>query len=88
MPVLKRRSRIVSFRLSDEEYEAIMAGCVSQGSRSLSEFARSVAFERATEGKDLLIQRLRDRVEELDRMIRNLSPKADESRGGNGRKER
>jgi hypothetical protein len=83
MSVLKRRSRIVSIRLSEEEYEAIMAGCISQGSRSISEFTRSVAFERATEAKDPMIQSLRNRIEELDRMVRHLNLKVSEIPNGN-----
>lgn len=82
MPVLKRRSRIVSFRLSDEEYQVMMAGCISQGSRSLSEFARSAACDRGLGSKES-IQGLKDRVEELDRMVRSLNVKVADTAGGN-----
>jgi hypothetical protein len=85
MPVLKRRSRIVSFRLSDKEYETMMESCLSRGSRSLSEFARSVTYARLS--GDAPIQVLKNQVEELDRMVRSLSLKVAESDGGNGKKE-
>ena len=38
-----KRSRIVSFRLSDEEYESLKSTSVSRGARSVSDFTRSVA---------------------------------------------
>ena len=71
MPVLKRRSRIVSFRLSDEEYAAMMESCISQGSRSLSDYARSAACHHPDGGngfggdgeKGQSILELRNRVE-------------------------
>jgi hypothetical protein len=42
MAVSKPRNRILIFRLTQEEYEALQSA--SQGSRSLSEFARSKLF--------------------------------------------
>lgn len=44
----KRRSRIVSFRLSDEEYNSLKDISESHGARNVSEFTRSVTFQ--TEG--------------------------------------
>lgn len=41
MGVLKRRTRLISFRLSDEEYEALLATTAAQGARSISDFSRS-----------------------------------------------
>ena len=46
MPLLKRRTKLVSFRLSDEEYEKLRVACVAEGARSISEFARS-ALQRS-----------------------------------------
>jgi len=85
MPVLKRRSKMVSFRLSEQEYEAMMAGCLNEGSRSLSDFARSAACERAMGARDPMIQTLKDRVEELDRKLRDLVLQVAESEEGNGK---
>jgi hypothetical protein len=41
MSVVKRRSKLVSFRVSDEEYEKLQGACMAEGARSISEFARS-----------------------------------------------
>jgi hypothetical protein len=46
MVVLKRRARLVTFRLSNEEYELWEYVCISSGSRSISEFARSAVLYR------------------------------------------
>ncbi len=40
MNALKRRSRMVSFRLSEEEYEGLKHVCMTAGARSLSDIAR------------------------------------------------
>jgi hypothetical protein len=82
IPMLKRRCRTVSFRLTDEEYEAMMASCTAHGSRSLSEFARSVAGESASLMGNASIPMLRNRVSELDRMVRNLTRKLAHSSAG------
>ena len=87
MSVMKRRSRTVSFRLTDKEYESMMVGCLSRGSRSLSEFARTVACEQANSPENLSIEVLKARVEELDRVVRNLNQKLNDPAGGNGHKE-
>ena len=86
MSVLKRRSRMVSFRLSEKEYETMMVGCIKEGSRSLSEFARSAAYERAVGGKDPEIGFLKDRVEELDRRVRDLTMKLANGSSSRGRR--
>ncbi len=41
MAALKRRTRTVIFRLTDEEYEALKAACLESGARTVSDFARS-----------------------------------------------
>jgi hypothetical protein len=41
MGILKRRTRLVSFRVSDEEYEALLATSAAQGARSISDFSRT-----------------------------------------------
>ncbi|MCL5734251.1 MAG: hypothetical protein M1274_01465 [Actinobacteria bacterium] len=42
MSVLSPRNKLVSFRLSEREYEMLQALCVSQRARSLSDFVREV----------------------------------------------
>jgi hypothetical protein len=45
MGVLKRRTRVISFRLSDEEYQALLQITAAQGARSISDFSRTVVFQ-------------------------------------------
>lgn len=40
MSVLARRTRVVSFRISEQEYEDLMDLCAIRRARSLSDFAR------------------------------------------------
>lgn len=46
MNVLKRRSRLVTFRTSAEEYETLLQSCIDSGARSIAEFARATVLER------------------------------------------
>src|SRR5262245_20013288 len=48
--MLKRRTKLVSFRLSDEEYESLQGACVAEGARSISDFARA-ALQRTVRGQ-------------------------------------
>ena len=50
MVILKRRSRIVTFRVSAEEHDVLMESCVSSGARSIAEFR---SRGRAAEGTDV-----------------------------------
>jgi hypothetical protein len=43
----KLRSRIVNFRVTDEELERLQTASATRGSRCLSDFARSVILETA-----------------------------------------
>jgi hypothetical protein len=47
MSVLKARSRLVSFRLTQEELENLRVACVMQGGRNISDFARSAVLQLA-----------------------------------------
>ncbi|MBV8820159.1 MAG: hypothetical protein JO022_17495, partial [Acidobacteriaceae bacterium] len=47
MVVLKRRSRLVTFRVSADEYDTLMKSCVASGARSIADFARAAALQRA-----------------------------------------
>jgi len=76
---MKTRSRLVTFRLSTEEYEQLEQVCVSSGSRSISEFARSAVMHRVSTrtsqkpslGEDLAT--LSERLRELDTALKELS---------------
>lgn len=41
MSVLKRRNRVVVFRLTQDEYEDLKTVCSVRGARNISDFARS-----------------------------------------------
>jgi hypothetical protein len=41
MAVLRRKTRLVSFRISDEEYQVLVATTAAQGARSISDFSRA-----------------------------------------------
>jgi hypothetical protein len=40
-----RRRRMVTFRLADEEYDALLRACDAQGAHSISEFARVAVLQ-------------------------------------------
>ncbi len=79
MSLLKSRNRLVSFRLSPEEYESLKQACVASSARSISDFARESVLHgietrrggRALLGDDLAT--LSFRLEELDGALKNLS---------------
>jgi hypothetical protein len=64
---------MVSFRLSEEEYDGLKSLCLAEGARSVSELARSTVCRLlgSTNGSPVLT--LEKRVQELDREIRRLS---------------
>jgi hypothetical protein len=75
---MKKRSRIVSFRLSDEEYDSLKNVTVSRGARSVSEFTRSVACTKeASDGEPEKIgdelRSLNARMEALVHRIETLT---------------
>ncbi len=78
MPVIKPRTRLVNFRLTDDEYDHLIAACSLRGARSLSDFARSAVLRLAdpqTEAVGYLQCRLTtldERVLELEDRIKRL----------------
>ncbi len=78
MSVFKRRTRIVSFRLSEDEYEHLRETCVSHGVRSISDFARFATQQWSdNDGEPLIttIRELKGKVRELDLELRELAGK-------------
>jgi hypothetical protein len=77
MTELKRRTRVVSFRLSEEEHKELTSYCVSQGVRSLSDFARLATFvqfesQTISEHADTALQQIYRRLAALDREVQRL----------------
>ena len=50
MAVIKRRSKMVSFRLSEQEYQDLLMLCEQRGSRSISDLARDAVFNLLVAG--------------------------------------
>jgi hypothetical protein len=84
MDILKRRTKLVSFRLSDEEYERVQGACIAEGARSISEFARAALQRTATTAAknhlpqngnsvELGTQELIDTMRELTRQLGHLN---------------
>ena len=80
MAVLKRRTRMVNFRLSEEEYEYLKRMCLSEGARSISDLARAILCRNVSaqgalvhEPLNARVHELGGKVEELDRVVRRLA---------------
>ena len=80
MSVIKRKTRMISFRLSDEEYAHLTNLCETQGARSLSDLARAAMQSLITNGPangtadiEERISHLDGRVKVLDRAVERLS---------------
>jgi hypothetical protein len=67
VPMLKRRSRIVSFRCSPEEYDSLKSLSLSNGARSVSEFTRSVAVQSDS------LSNLNEVIDKLDKKVQRLT---------------
>jgi hypothetical protein len=74
VPILKRRSRIVSFRLSDDEYDSLKSVSTTRGARSVSEFTRAVACNANEPEKiETTLRSLDERMALLDRRLQILT---------------
>jgi hypothetical protein len=78
--MLKKRSRTVSFRLSDDEYKSLKSVSATCGARSVSEFTRSVAchMNAGHDGDEVdklqeSLRALNERMEMLDHSIQMLA---------------
>ena len=85
MAVLKRRSRIVSVRLSEQEYQELLSCCLNRGARSLSDLARE-AMQGLLASRDgngnghgngdglgVEVEKLNGRMEQLDHELKRLA---------------
>ena len=88
MAVLGRRSKCVSFRVSEQEYRTLMEIGQSQGARCVSEAVRTVVFSLlgvdgrrnrgktksdAASGATVKLVQVQGRLEELDRELKRLT---------------
>ena len=67
MRLLRKRTRLVSFRIYDEEYARLLKLCISRGSASVSDLARQSLYLLIEEPAEL--QQLKARVIELERQL-------------------
>lgn len=79
MTVMRARSRLVYFRVSEDEYAWLHAMCEQTGARSLSDLVRTLLQERRDrrgEGGGE-VGELRERIEKLTLLVENLERKLD-----------
>ena len=79
MAVLTKRTRIVNFRLSEDEYDYLKNLCLSRGARSISDYARATICQEIEaqtpdpEARmDATVQRLDGKIEELERELKRV----------------
>lgn len=74
MAVINRRSRLVNFRLSESELEALKNACYAHGARSISDFARGAVLaimqaKNAPDQTDPHITQIDQRMSDLEMRI-------------------
>lgn len=80
MRVLRRKTRMVSFRVTEEEYNRLLETCVANGARSISDFTRERMCEvmlhnPRPNGKpvEAEIEELRSKIRQLDHKVKRLA---------------
>ncbi len=78
MPVFKPRSRMISFRISEDEYQSVKEQSLAEGARSISDYARLVlcrgaAGQCGSGGSQAMVSEIGARINELDREVRRLA---------------
>lgn len=78
MSVFARRTRVVSFRISDQEYEELMDLCAMRQARSLSDFARLATLGQSqghisNSQTDGTVRDLYRQLRVLDREVKRLA---------------
>ncbi len=84
MTFLKRRNRMVVFRVTEDEYDNLKSACAERGARNVSDFARSELLNSADrEHAELMhtLSELQGRLDRLERLLQRLFRS-----GGNERK--
>jgi plasmid stability protein len=88
MNIVNARSRMISVRLSQDEYTALVNLCAARGARSVSDLARNAlrmlvgelesSYMPQSHAGDLLIQieALKRRIEELNDRVTKVTNKA------------
>jgi hypothetical protein len=92
MAVLKRRSRIVSVRLSEQEYQELLSCCLNRGARSLSDLAREAMQgllasrdgDGNGDGLESEVEKLHGRMEQFDYELKRLASLVTKTAAGAG----
>lgn len=89
MPKSNLRSKMVTFRVSPEEYRSLQEACAAHGARNVSELVRAATYTLvgadAPAGRSFenRIRALRDRIEsissEVERLARDARPRVAEA---------
>lgn len=79
MTVMRARTKLVYFRVSEEEYAWLNAMCEQTGARSLSDLVRTLLKERRECGNGG-VEELRERIEKLTALMQKLEEKLDGGR--------
>jgi hypothetical protein len=83
--MIDRRSKMVSFRLSGDEYQAYREACATVGVRSLSELARAamqhlIASRPNGNSLDDQVRELRHQVLQLSREVEHIARRVDQQK--------
>jgi hypothetical protein len=80
MPVFKPKTRMISFRLSEDEYEWLRQDSLAKGARSVSDYARLILCrialgggESNRDGAEEKLLQIGHRLNELDREVQRLA---------------
>jgi len=96
MTVLKARSRMISVRLSEDEYSALVNLCAASGARSVSDLARDAMqmlvqggesrhnSQLHADGLQAQIQLLNQKIEELNERVTGNQGRILSPKPGNG----
>jgi len=76
--MIKRRTKMVSIRLLDDEYRQLKALCESKGARSVSDLAREAMFGMLKPAVEVVPQNLEDRMRRLDQRVTRLGEQMEE----------
>src|SRR5688572_9924641 len=76
LKITRRRTRMISFRVSEREFEQLRTKSEAEGARSISEFARLAlcgSANQSTEPVDRRIHQLTDDLEQLSAHVRHVT---------------
>jgi uncharacterized protein (DUF1778 family) len=78
LPISSPRSRVIHFRVSEQEYDAVCSACRLDGGQNLSEFARHATIDVArslvsgTEGLQTQLHNLGQKLSRVDSVLGEL----------------